>query len=867
MAKMLIIDGNSLLFRGFYATYAINPNNIMKTTDGFPTNAIFAFSNMIASLLSTLKKDDAIFVAFDSGKHTFRHQEYPEYKANRQKTPEELLKQMPVARDFLDKLGIIHYESEEIEADDIAGIMAKKAAAKGYDVEIYTSDKDYLQLIDDKITVELIKKGLKEVYAMTPESFKEEWGFDPIQITDYKGLRGDDSDNLKGIPGVGDKTAKSLIQKFGTLEEIIKNADTKSKVGQNIIEYQDNGRLCKHLAIIVTDRDLPYEPEDLIYKGYDFNEINNFAQVYQFKYLLNKLPKSFKKENITEEKVEFCEVFNSNDIDFENKIGIGIDYEENVNYHVAKLFGISLTNANKTYYITTENLLKDKKLLDLLASKDIKKYCFDYKTIYCVLHNAGIKINGLEFDLLLANYLCDSNSQSNFEFIITSLGYDISYAYKNESPLFSEGNKILSSVKAYFPIALAERIKQKLLSLNQLQLLYDIEQPLTVVLANMEIEGFPLDENILLEFKKEYQAKADQLTKEIYDLAGEEFNINSPKQVAQILYEKLGLPGNRKGSTSVEHLQTIRFHHPIVEKILEYRKYTKQISTYIDGFIPFIDNDGKVHCTFNQALTTTGRLSCSEPNLQNISTRDEESKQIRKAFYYKEENVSILSLDYSQIELRMLAHLSNSKSLINMFNNNEDIHSSTARLVFGLDREPTSLERRKAKAVNFGIVYGISDWGLSEQLEIPVNESREIIMNFYKAFPEIKAYLNKLVEEATTNGYATTMFNRRRYLPEINSDKYQLREFAKRAAMNAPIQGSASDLIKIAMIKVYDALIKGSYKSKIVSQIHDELILKVYDDEKEDVYKLVKDIMENCVKLHVSLKVDGGYAKNWYLAK
>ncbi len=867
MAKMLIIDGNSLLFRGFYATYAINPNNIMKTTDGFPTNAIFAFSNMIASLLSTLKKDDAIFVAFDSGKHTFRHQEYPEYKANRQKTPEELLKQMPVARDFLDKLGIIHYESEEIEADDIAGIMAKKAAAKGYDVEIYTSDKDYLQLIDDKITVELIKKGLKEVYAMTPESFKEEWGFDPIQITDYKGLRGDDSDNLKGIPGVGDKTAKSLIQKFGTLEEIIKNADTKSKVGQNIIEYQDNGRLCKHLAIIVTDRDLPYEPEDLIYKGYDFNEINNFAQVYQFKYLLNKLPKSFKKENITEEKVEFCEVFNSNDIDFENKIGIGIDYEENVNYHVAKLFGISLTNANKTYYITTENLLKDKKLLDLLASKDIKKYCFDYKTIYCVLHNAGIKINGLEFDLLLANYLCDSNSQSNFEFIITSLGYDISYAYKNESPLFSEGNKILSSVKAYFPIALAERIKQKLLSLNQLQLLYDIEQPLTVVLANMEIEGFPLDENILLEFKKEYQAKADQLTKEIYDLAGEEFNINSPKQVAQILYEKLGLPGNRKGSTSVEHLQTIRFHHPIVEKILEYRKYTKQISTYIDGFIPFIDNDGKVHCTFNQALTTTGRLSCSEPNLQNISTRDEESKQIRKAFYYKEENVSILSLDYSQIELRMLAHLSNSKSLINMFNNNEDIHSSTARLVFGLDREPTSLERRKAKAVNFGIVYGISDWGLSEQLEIPVNESREIIMNFYKAFPEIKAYLNKLVEEATTNGYATTMFNRRRYLPEINSDKYQLREFAKRAAMNAPIQGSASDLIKIAMIKVYDALIKGNYKSKIVSQIHDELILKVYDDEKEDVYKLVKDIMENCVKLHVSLKVDGGYAKNWYLAK
>ena len=867
MARMLIIDGNSLLFRGFYATYAINPNNIMKTTDGFPTNAIFAFSNMIASLLSTLKKDDAIFVAFDSGKHTFRHKEYPEYKANRLKTPEELLKQMPVARDFLDKVGIIHYETDEIEADDIAGIMAKKAAAKGYDVEIYTSDKDYLQLIDEKITIELIKKGLKEIQVMTPDSFREEWGFEPSQITDYKGLRGDDSDNLKGIPGVGDKTAKTLIQKFGSLEEIIKNADTKSKVGQNIIEFQENGRLCKHLAIIVTDRELPYEPEDLIYKGYDFNEINNFAQVYQFRYLLNKLPKEFKKVNILEEKVEFCEVFDTKEIDFENQIGVAVDYDNNQNYHKAKIYGISFTNNFKNYYISLENLLKDKKLLDVLKNKEIKKYCFDYKTIYCTLHNSGIEIDGLEFDLLLANYLCDSNSQTGFDFIITSLGYDIGYAYENDNPLLFEGNKLLTSVKSYFPIALSEKIKSKLLSLNQLQLLYEIEQPLTKVLAQMEIEGFPLDENILLEFKTTYQAKLDSITKEIYELADEEFNINSPKQVAQILYEKLGLPGNKKASTSVEHLQTIKDQHPIVEKILEYRKYAKQISTYIDGFIPFIDNDGKVHCTFNQALTTTGRLSCSEPNLQNISTRDEESKQIRKAFYYKENNVSILSLDYSQVELRMLAHLSNSKTMIDMFNNNEDIHASTAKLVFNLDRNPTSNERRKAKAVNFGIVYGMSDWGLSEQLEIPVYEAREIITNFYRVFPEIKDYLNKLVEEATTNGYATTMFNRRRYLPEINSDKYQLREFAKRAAMNAPIQGSASDLIKVAMIKVFEALNEGNYKSKLVSQIHDELILKVYDDEKDIIYPLVKNIMENCVKLKVSLKADGGYAKNWYLAK
>lgn len=866
MSKIIIIDGNSLLFRAFYALYTINPDNIMRTSDGTPTNAIYIFSNMLASLLSSLKEGDGIFVGFDAGKHTFRHKAFSDYKANRPKCPEELLTQMPIAREFLDELNILHYEDDNLEADDICGIMATQAAKQGYDVEIYTSDKDYLQLINDKITIELIRKGLKDIHKMNHDTFVNEWGFEPYQICDYKGLRGDDSDNLKGIPGIGDKTAKQLIAKFGDLDNIIKNADQKSKIGRNLVEYQEQGRLCKHLAIIATNETIPLSPKDTLYKGYDFSKISNFALKYQFKTLLNKLPKQFKLEKKVANTINFTEEIDYNDLNSVNEIGVAIDIEK-VNYHDAKLFGIALTTLKNNYYIHYENLINNNAILNLLENQDIKKFTFNYKEILCVFARYNIRIKGLYFDLLLANYLLDSNSKGDIESLLISKGIDISYALNNQNLLFDDSHIKLTAITSYFSYNLFTEYQENLKAKNQLDLLYDIEMPLTIVLAEMEIEGFPLNKDTLLSFKADFQNKVDLLANNIYELAGETFNINSPKQVGAILYEKLALPANKKGSTSFEYLQTIHNLHPIIDKILEYRKYAKLISTYIDGLIPFIKQDGKVHPSFNQALTTTGRLSCSEPNLQNISTRDEEGKQIRKAFYYDNEDIEILSLDYSQIELRILAHLSSSSSLIKVFNNDEDIHSATAKKIFNLDREPTSLERRKAKAVNFGIVYGISDWGLSEQLEIPVSESRQIIMNFYSAFPEIKNYLNSLVESAITNGYATTMFNRRRYLPEINSSQYQAREFAKRASMNAPIQGSAADLIKIAMIKVNKALKDKHYKSKLVSQIHDELILKVYKDERDEVYNLVKQIMETCVNLKVKLKVDGGYAKNWFLAK
>lgn len=864
MSKIIVIDGNSLLFRAFYATY-YDPSNIMRTKSGQATNAIFAFSNMITSLLTNLKKGDGIFVGFDAGKHTFRHQEYKDYKANRPELPKDLITQFPIARELLDKLNIVHYECDNLEADDICGIIANKAQKEGYKVYIYTSDKDYLQLIDENITIELIKKGLKDIKEMTPQTFKEEWGFEPIQITDYKGLRGDDSDNLKGIPGVGDKTAKQLISQFGDLESIIQNADTKTKVGRNIIEFQDNGRMCKHLAIIAKDKEIPIGVNETIYNGYKFNSVSEFANKYEFKSLVSKLPKLFKQEEKQNEKVVFCEVFDSNGIDFDDKISIDVDIE-NVNYHDAVFNGLAFTASSKTYYISKANLLKDEKLLSILKNPDIKKFAFDFKKVRYVLAKNNIEVNGLFFDLILASYLIDSSIKNDIESVLNYYSIDISYA-TTKNLLFDDSTKQIAIATSFYSIGLFEEIKEKLLARNQYELLVNIEQPLTIVLCDMELEGFPLDKETLLSFKTIYQEKLDVLTKEIHLLAGEEFNINSPKQVSYILFEKLNLKSNRKGSTSVEFLEMIKNEHPIISKILEYRKYAKIISTYVDGLIPFIHDDGKVHSTFNQALTTTGRLSSSEPNLQNISTRDEEGKQIRKAFFYKDPTLSILSLDYSQIELRILAHLSDAKSMIEFFNNDEDVHASTAIKIFNLDREPTSAERRRAKTVNFGIVYGISDYGLSEQLDCPISEAKEIIKNFYQAFPEIKKFLNHLIDDATEKGYAETMFHRRRYLPELQSSQYQVREFAKRASMNAPIQGSAADLMKVSMIQVYNAIKEKGFKSKIVSQIHDELIFKVYEDEKEEFYKTVKEIMENSVKLKVKLKVDGGYARDWFSAK
>ena len=868
--KIIIIDGNSLLFRAFYATYNEDKEKLMHSHDGTPTNAIYAFSNMIVGLLKTLKKGDGIFVAFDAGKHTFRHQQYEGYKAQRKPLDESLKIQLPLARDLLDSLNITHYEDERFEADDIAGILAKEADSAGFLVEIYTSDKDYLQLINDRIMIKLIKRGLKDIKEMTPQSFYDEWGIRPIQIVDYKGLMGDASDNLKGIPLVGDKTAKKLIQEYGSLEEIIKAAPTfNTKIGQNIVTYQDQGKMCKDLAIIRTHETLSIDVNDTIYSGYDFKKISNFASSYDLNTLLNKLPKNLRLAT-EENKVTYKEITSLDDIKIESDFGLAV-YEENVNYHDAKLYGITISLPNgENYYISYDFLKNSGDLQGFLSKTAYKKFVFDHKKTKYILEKHGIKLDGVVFDLLLASYLIDSGLSNDIGSILSYFNIDISYADKVDS-LFNESENgiLLRAATSHYSLALYDQIKDRLLSLNQWQLFTDIELPLSTVLEEIEYEGFPVDKSVLLNLKEDFSAKLNAIEQDIYNLVGEEFNIASPKQVAVILYDKLGLKSNRDRSTSSEYLSELLDDHPVVSKILEYRKYAKLISTYIDGIIPYIHEDNKLHATFNQALTSTGRLSSSEPNLQNITIRDDESKLIRKAFTYNDKNLKILSLDYSQIELRILAHLSGSKTLIDAFNSDEDIHEATARKIFHIDKDlPVDPHlRRQAKTVNFGIIYGISDWGLAEQLEIPVKEAKAIIESFYEAFPEIKSYLESIVKNTEKLGYTSTIFNRRRYLPDINSTIFPKRNFAKRAAMNAPIQGSAADLIKIAMIKVKEALESGNYEAKIINQIHDEILIKVPDNEKDDVLKLVKNIMENCVKLNVKLEVDGGYADNWHDVK
>jgi len=867
MNKIIIIDGNSLLFRAFYATFNTNKEILMHTKDNVPTNAIFAFSNMITSLLNTLNKDDAIFVGFDKGKHTFRHQKFKEYKANRIKTPEELLIQMPIAREFLTSINVKYLEDDNLEADDICGIVAKEAEKQGYKVLIYTSDKDYLQLINDNITIKLIRKGLKDIVDMTPTTFKDNYGFDPIQILDYKGLRGDSSDNLKGIPGIGDKTATNLIINYGSLENILEHKDEQSKkIKENLTEYAELGLTCKELAKLCLDYPLKFDLKEFVYRGYKFNNINEFSNHYEFKNLVNKLPMKFRLSE--ESALKNLQIQKVNDIPslFPKDIGISIDFPKG-NYHYSNIYGIAVSFEENTYYIEAKNIKKATNLLNLLKDENIKKYCFDFKATKYLLNNIEIELNGPFFDILLATYLLQSSIKNDPIDVFSYYNLDFSPFLNKEILLFEVGNVNLSSYISYYSLNLYPQIKESLISQNQYDLLTEIELPLANCLEEMEKEGFPISIQDLAYFRDYFFNLMEEAKRNVYRYAGHDFNINSTKELSNVLYNELKLKDNKKHSTSVEYLNELKDTHPIINQILEYRKYSKLISTYIDGIIPHIGEDRKIHATFNQTQTQTGRLSSSEPNLQNISVRNEDTKMIRKCFYYEDPSLNILSLDYSQIELRVLASLSTCKAMIDVFNSDEDIHSTTAKLIFSLNREPTDEERRKAKAVNFGIVYGISDYGLSEQLSISFSEAKEIIKAFNNKFPEIKAYLNNVVEETKQKGYSTTIFNRRRYFPEFNSTNYALREFAKRAAMNAPIQGSAADIIKIATIKVNKILKENNFKAKIINQIHDELILKVSDDEKDKVLEIVKKTMENCVNLKVKLKVNGGYAKTWFDAK
>ena len=867
MKKITIIDGNSLLFRAYYAT-AYPGVEIMRSQDGTPTNAIFAFSNMINKILSDVKEGDAIMVAFDTGKPSFRKQELETYKANRKPAPEELKTQFPISRDFLRALGIFQFEEDGYEGDDIAGSVAKLAEKEGYEVHLYTSDRDFLQLVDPNIYVHIIKRGLSDVAIMTPEKVVEEWGFEPLKIIDYKGLRGDSSDNLPGIPGIGEKTAVKLIQEYGSFDNIVANAENISgKVGEAIKNNAEIGRVSRDLAIILTDLDLPFAMNDLVYTGYEFKEINDFCQKYGLKQFISKVSPKWKKKDVTSLEDFKPEVIKSLEgIEIPDSIGFAVDFSDD-DYTNAEIYGVAFEMNGHHYYMHLEDLKNDQKSLDVLKDEKIKKQCCDYKAIKVGLGLMGIDFNGCTFDIYIASYLLDSSIKSNADIVMNLFGVDLDAGAQTEMSLFSSENVERTAKVAYFTANLERKALDELKKVEAVDLFKNLEMPLATTLSEMEIEGFPLDIKVLEDFGAEFKKKVYVLTEEIYELAGEKFNISSPKQLGEILFDKLQLKGNRKGSTSFDYLKELMDEHPIIPKVLEYRKYMKLLTTYVDGMKVHIHRDGKIHAKFNQALTTTGRLSSSDPNLQNISIRDEEGKMIRKAFYYPNHEFEILSLDYSQIELRVLASLSNCKGLLDIFRSGEDIHSATAKTVFNLEVEPTDQQRRKAKTVNFGIVYGISDWGLADQLQVPVYEAKNIISSFYQSFPEIATFFQNIVNDALKNGYVSTLMGRRRYLRELHDSNYQTREFAKRAAMNAPIQGTAADLIKTAMIKVSNKLKEEGFKSKMVLQIHDELIFKVVKEEKDRLYKLVKETMENAIELAIPLEVDGGFGLDWYSAK
>lgn len=857
MKKLIVIDGNSLLFRAYYAT-AFN-GEIMHTKDGFPTNAIFGFNNMIMKLVSSLKEGDLFFVSFDTGHKTFRHEEMETYKAQRKPVDEALIKQFKPAREYLDALNAFHYELDGYEGDDLAGTVAKMGSRENLDVEIYTSDKDYLQLIDDHIAIQMIRKGLKDIVRYDAATLKETMGLEPDQIRDYKGLMGDPSDNIKGIPGIGEKTALKLLSEYHDLENIIANMqNNSSKLAQKIIENQELGRFCKKIATIDIDVKLPFSLNDLVYKGYDFNALSTFYTKYEFFSLLKKLkPSSLYKENPTSIKPE------KSFIEVENFSAIPSDcttfyLTSNVtNYHHGEIQEIVLSNGKEIYHLPFDS--NDIDLKRYLEDANLLKSTYDVKRAYCLLNRYGIKLDGIDLDFLLASYLLDSSLDNDIVALSAFYGENIASNDEKEKEYLL--TKVIYNHR--------DEIFEKLKSINCLALYQTLELPLSKVLAKMEIEGFPLNKEALSIINDKYLAIEKSLEKEIYDIAGYDFNLSSPKQVADLLFNKLGLPGNKKNSTSIEVLNALKDRHPIVKLIIDQRKYSKLISTYTSALSDYIFPDGKIHTLFNQALTTTGRLSSSEPNLQNITVRDEDGKYIRKAFFYDEDDLYLLSLDYSQIELRLLAEMSSCQTLIDIFNHGGDIHASTARKVFNIpdDQEVPSALRRKAKAVNFGIVYGISDWGLAEQIDCSVSEAKVIIDSFYKIYPEIKEYFDRILEEAKKTNYVVTMFNRRRYIKELASDNYQTREFGRRAAKNAPIQGTAADLIKIAMIKIDQALTENKLKSRLVLQIHDELIFKVYEDEKDQVYSLAKEIMEHVINSKVKLEVDGGIAKTWYDTK
>ena len=910
MSRLLLIDGNSIMNRAFYG---IMGSKMLMTPDGTYTNAVYGFLAILFKELEDLKPD-YIAVAFDLKAPTARHKMYEGYKANRHGMPDELASQMPIIKEVLGNMNITIIEKEGYEADDVLGTLSKRGEKEGIDVTILSGDRDTFQLVSDNITIRIprTKAGKTEEDDFNKEKVFEVYGLEPIKLIEVKGLQGDTSDNIPGVPGIGEKTAISLIKEYGTIEEIYKQLDEgkaetiKGKTREKMIENKDLAFLSKELGTINIYVPIEEDIEELKIKDW-----NNEKLLEQFKYLkFNRFIDRFNMmngdNNSTKNKEDLTNLFIINDsenistikekIKKQGKIefcfGLENDAEsENIIKEKISCISIYDIETNSVYYVKNSGEEFLKLIKEIFEDGTIEKIGYELRRIYIILKQMGIEMQNIKYDIKIASYILDmTKGKYPIDNIIEEhLNLYIEEYLQNQGvklekskqiTLFGDDSKdsendeskYRTAFYAYAISKLKDVLSEKLVATNQLEVFEKIDMPLIKVLASMQFDGIYIDKKELEEFGKELKLRIDEITKEIYKLAGEEFNINSTQQLGTILFEKLNLTTskkNKKGyATDVDSLEKIKHEHPIIEKILEYRTLVKLNSTYVDGMIPFINiRTNRIHAHFHQTITATGRISCSDPNLQNIPTRYELGKKLRKVFKPKAGYVFI-DADYSQIELRVLSHISGDKNMITAFKNGEDIHKQAAAKVLGIPiSEVTSEQRSAAKAVNFGIVYGISEFGLAQQIGCTRKEAKEYISQYLNKYEGISAYMENIVLKAKEDGFVETLYNRRRYIPEMNSSNFLIRDFGKRVAMNTPIQGTAADIMKIAMINLYNELIKSNIDASILLQVHDELILEVKEEEKEKAKELLKNCMENAIELVVPLEASISEADNWYDCK
>lgn len=885
--KLMIIDGSSLVHRAFYAL------PLLSTKGGIYTNGVYGFMTMLYRIREE-ENPDYICVAFDRKGPTVRHKEYSEYKGTRDKTPSELSQQFPLVKEILGYLGIKTIDMDDYEADDIAGTLAKNGEKRDMEVVLVTGDKDYLQLASDKARVLITKKGISEMESYTRSSILEEYGIEPNQFIDIKGLMGDKSDNIPGVPGIGEKTALKLIKEFGNMENIYENLDTISgkKLKENLVDNRQIAFMSRKLGEIITAVPMDFSLDDLKVGNEDVDQLKEIYEKLEFKSLIGKLDmedSKMEKKTISYE-IDEVESYKeleqlAAEIEKDGKIFFKILTEENYFSNKPVCIGLKPVNSRRRiiYFEGLEGSWIEK-LQQIFENSSIVKSGWDSKSDFLKTIQMGWQTRGLKFDASIAEYIINP-SQSNLSINKLAEEYFGETGPDLEVKLGKGKNKLMykdldkDTIKEFmgFVLGTVERLEPLMEGIiherKMDELFEEIEMPLVEVLAYMEYYGVKVDAKELDKLWEQFDGEIQSLLGEIYEMAGKEFNVNSPKQIGEVLFEDLGLPAVKKTktgySTNAEVLEDLKGQHPIVEKILRYRQVIKLQSTYIEGLKAVIDeNTGRIHTRFNQTVTSTGRISSTEPNLQNIPIRTEDGRLIRKAFVSEKPDYLFLDGDYSQIELRLLAHISSDPKMMEAFINGEDIHTKTAAEVFGYKKEDVTPELRyKAKAINFSIIYGISDFSLSKDIGISRKEAREYIDNYFNNYSKVKDYMDQAVEKGKKNGYVETLLNRRRYVPELSSKNYNIRSFGERVAMNMPIQGSAADIIKMAMVKVFESLRTGGFKSRLILTIHDELIIEAHREEADQISKMMKETMEQAIELHVPLKVDVLQGESWYDTK